>query len=529
MPTATNRAERPRPRPANALALAPLAALLAVAALASPALAATLQVPGDAPTIQGAIVLAQPGDVVLVAAGTWNEQIDFLGKAITVRSADGPALTTIDALGAGTVVTFASGEGAGSVLEGFTITGGAQLDFDLDAGGGGILVHGASPSIRGNRIEENLAAWNGAGILCVDSNALIEGNTFQENSFQSFISDAPFGNGGGIQVRGGAVTLVDNVFDSNAGADRGGAIHFRDTLGSTATGTICVGNASGVGGAIAIDGTSDVVIENLIAVGNFAYGHVSLIGPSEGLGGGIFIDGNSVAVVRNATIVGNTAFPGWNGTGSGGGVFATSSLLTVPTLVTNSIVRGNVAGTDAEIQPSVAVTYSDIEGGFVGTGNFDADPLFVVGPLGAYYLSQIAAGQVSQSPCVDAGDPLSTPLPGTTTRTDEVADSGVIDVGYHFRGADPIFRRGDCNGDGLSNIADPIFLLSVLFPLPPTPTPAIGCADACDGNDDGAVNIADAVALLAALFGGVPVPPPVSPCGTDPVPDLLDCALPPPC
>jgi hypothetical protein len=48
-----------------------------------------------------------------------------------------------------------------------------------------------------------------------------------------------------------------------------------------------------------------------------------------------------------------------------------------------------------------------------------------------HYLSQIAASQTADSPCVDAGDPSSPMIIGTT-RTDHVQDSGVIDMGYHY-------------------------------------------------------------------------------------------------
>lgn len=86
------------------------------------------------------------------------------------------------------------------------------------------------------------------------------------------------------------------------------------------------------------------------------------------------------------------------------------------------------------------------------------------------------------------------------------------------------FRRGDCNIDGDFDIADPIFLLSTLFPRG-TPL-TIGCEDACDGNDDGSIDIADAVRLLGALFGSptLPLPTPSAGCGTDPSRDGLDCA-----
>lgn len=92
---------------------------------------------------------------------------------------------------------------------------------------------------------------------------------------------------------------------------------------------------------------------------------------------------------------------------------------------------------------------------------------------------------------------------------------------------DPVdqFIRGDCNDDGNYNIADPVSLLSFLFPSgPPT---VLACLDSCDCNDDGALNIADAICMLSGLFGAPAVPPapPHPGCGVDPTTtDGLDCA-----
>ena len=72
-----------------------------------------------------------------------------------------------------------------------------------------------------------------------------------------------------------------------------------------------------------------------------------------------------------------------------------------------------------------------IAGQFGANGNISEDPLFASGVEGGYYLSQTAAGQSVNSPCVDAGDPQSPMIQGTT-RTDGVADSGVVDMGFHY-------------------------------------------------------------------------------------------------
>jgi hypothetical protein len=110
----------------------------------------------------------------------------------------------------------------------------------------------------------------------------------------------------------------------------------------------------------------------------------------------------------------------------------------------NLILWGNTGlGTSGQIYDSTgafAATYSCIQDGFEGVGNIQSNPTFVVGPEGNFYLSQIAAGQSQQSPCVDAGDPAS-PMVIGTTRTDGVQDAGVIDMGYHyplFTGTSPV-------------------------------------------------------------------------------------------
>src|SRR5690348_7053530 len=89
----------------------------------------TINVPADQPTIQAAINAAQPGDTVLVAPGTYFENINFQGKSITVASSSGPEVTTIDGGNLDTVVNFPPEAGAGATLRGFTITHG-QAQFD---------------------------------------------------------------------------------------------------------------------------------------------------------------------------------------------------------------------------------------------------------------------------------------------------------------------------------------------------------------------------------------------------------------
>lgn len=88
-----------------------------------PAIGKTIHVPAQQPTIQAGINAASNGDTVLVSAGTYYESINFSGKAITVTSASGPAVTMIDGSNNqnNSAVTFSSGETLSSVISGFTI------------------------------------------------------------------------------------------------------------------------------------------------------------------------------------------------------------------------------------------------------------------------------------------------------------------------------------------------------------------------------------------------------------------------
>jgi len=114
-------------------------------------------------SIQTAINEAANDDEVLVYDGTYYERIDFLGKAIAVKSKNGAATTIIDGSQAGSVVTFHSGEGRATLLQGFTIRNG------LAESGAGINCEGSSPTVTNCDISDNTSPWggeSGGGIYC---------------------------------------------------------------------------------------------------------------------------------------------------------------------------------------------------------------------------------------------------------------------------------------------------------------------------------------------------------------------------
>jgi len=98
--------------------------------------------------IQAAIDHAAPGDEIVIGPGTYQENIDFEGKNLTVTSTDPNdptivAATIINGVGQLPVVTLSRGQGAGCVLAGLTITGGTV----------GISCGDATPTIRNCTIE----------------------------------------------------------------------------------------------------------------------------------------------------------------------------------------------------------------------------------------------------------------------------------------------------------------------------------------------------------------------------------------
>ena len=165
--------------------LLPLTLLIILSLTPHTARAATINVPAGQPTIQAAINAAANGDTVLVAPGTYYENINFMGKAITVTSSGGPAVTTIDGGAAGPVVTFDTNEGTSSELSGFTIRNGSA------SFGAGIALSGTSPTILGNVFDSNAqgAGGFGAGVGGNVSSPKIENNPFKNNTCdQQFLS-----------------------------------------------------------------------------------------------------------------------------------------------------------------------------------------------------------------------------------------------------------------------------------------------------------------------------------------------------
>ncbi len=218
----------------------------------------TILVPAEFPTIQEAIVAASDGDSILVSHGTYRETIDFLGKAVTVKSEDGPYLTTINGGGLGSVVSFRNGESRASVIEGFSITNGAGTLSGPYTYGGGIYCWFSMPTIIGNVIRGNSANYHGGGIYCLSSDsALIVGNVIRGNRAH---------NGGGIycSAQSNPTIMGNSVFGNYAELDGGGIFCNWGSNPVLINNTITDNSAGYGGGGIYCYSSSPVVVSSIL-------------------------------------------------------------------------------------------------------------------------------------------------------------------------------------------------------------------------------------------------------------------------
>jgi hypothetical protein len=282
--------------------------------LATGAVAADILVPQDAGTIQDAIAIAQDGDRVLVAPGTYRERIDFLGKNITVEATGGAAVTVIDGGGeVGHVVTFTGGETRDAVLRGFTITGGFGEAGSNGAGpGGGILIDAASPTLEDCVITGN-AGILGGGLSATGGDALIRNTRFADNTGL---------HGGALYVEGGALTVEQSEFATNYATNYGGAVAAFWQADVTLTDTDFTGNASGqFGGAFyAVHATVDLARVTFLENGE---GQFDADGNSWQLntlgGGGVYTSNTSGRIeaarfLRNLAAFGSSIYVAGSGT-----------------------------------------------------------------------------------------------------------------------------------------------------------------------------------------------------------------------
>ena len=411
-----------RPRSIGAASL--LVCLLA-GALASPhttRAAIVISVPGDQPTIQGAIDAASDGDTIRVSPGTYWELIDTHSKRITLESVSGPAATIINANGTGTAVKVDASPGQIPVVRGFTIKGGGG-----PGDGGGVIVTGGPALIEDNWIIDNAGCIAG-GIGAYASAATIRDNRIASNT--QWCAD-----GGGIFIgAAGTVHVIGNTIEDNSSGSGGG-------IGMNAAGApVIIGNvirrnhATGEGGGLSLGNLSDATITNNLIVDNDAFrgGAMAALVPMGAVG----------PTMVNNTLAGNTATEGAALYLSGfhaGSRFANNIIVgatTSKTIECTGLYDPTPPIFDHnDIDNATGSELSAACGTPIGTnGNVSIAPGFVDPTVGDYHLR-------ADSPLIDAG--TNTGAPATDFDGDarphdgDESGSAVADVGYD-EAIDPI-------------------------------------------------------------------------------------------
>jgi predicted outer membrane repeat protein len=365
-------------------------------------------VPDEYTTIQAAIDAAVEGDTIIVAEGTYFENVVFGDKNLTLTSTNPNdpnvvANTVIDANGSGTVVVFPETEDANCVftLNGFTITGG-----DNTRGGGAHCQNGdvtiSKCNIVGNQAMNGAGVYSDVAVLtCVDS-------TFKQNTAQS-------GNGGGIYIAQADLMVIGCTFIQNSAASEGGGVNSEDDKVTLKNCTFKQNSASWGGG-----------------MHNSHYGatvnNCSFISNSAVAGGGICMkelrEGDQTQRITNCSFRDNTA----DDYGGAVSVRYDGNLI-----MTNCILWDNIAFFEGpqislELAGNLSVSYSCVQGGQWDvyapsatvnwlTGNIDIDPYFADTGSGDCHLQSMAGRwdtnsntwiiDGNHSPCIDTGDPNS--------------------------------------------------------------------------------------------------------------------------
>jgi outer membrane protein assembly factor BamB len=235
-----------------------LPGLIVVLLLSLEVRAAELPVPSpNYPTIQAAIDDANDGDTVVVAdgrhTGYGNREIDFEGKAITVKSANGPENCIIDCNNTACGFRFRyEMEGPNSVIDGFTITNGSE------SRGGAINCSKSSPTIK-NCIITDCSAESGGGIWCYASPQII--NCVITSNYADLF-------GAGIFCSSiGSPMIVNCAVTNNSGRrSTGTAIFFEGPTSPTVINSTITQNT--IGGIFCGEGDGSITITNSIVWGN---------------------------------------------------------------------------------------------------------------------------------------------------------------------------------------------------------------------------------------------------------------------
>jgi len=434
--------------------------------VSAPVLADTYHVDGDNVTghedgsagspfaeISAAIAQAANGDVILVAAGTYREDIEIVDKDLSLQGgylgADTQAygsgaagdfttrdpaanVTRIEGTGAATSVVSLVNAGI-TTIDGFAISGGHASGEGRFGDGGAVYCERGKPTISRCVVERNEAKVQGGGIHATGgAQAVIVDNLVRDNRAETGAITADSDSTtikrnvvrdnvatgdrcGGICVSGANVEVIGNLVEGNEvgrdlgyGSGGGILIYGQETSAHLARDVVRRNFAASAGSGIAVQDGAEAVIENELIDANKC--------PSDG-GAGLYVDGadwlpgnvGSKVTLRQVTVANHPC-----NLEQGDAVYAQYHS-TVD--IRNSIFAGHREEFFADETSTLTIGFSRTDQSVGGTGNITDDCLFAASS-GDFHLQSTkgrwdrdaSGGQGAwvqdsrHSPCIDAGD-----------------------------------------------------------------------------------------------------------------------------
>jgi len=364
-----------------------------------------------------------------------------------------------------------------ATLDGFTIRGGRANGAGTLGQGAGLYGVAVSMTVANCTFTDNSATTAGGALFTSGGNLTVTSCLFEQNSVAMFgaanVTTVAFGGASysaDANVAFNNCNFIGNTATANgswtSGANRnvqafGGALSsFNSTLsltGCTFTGNIASAQAAGTDGT---NGAAPLALGGALHVNSGALtldrcrisnSRVETLGNAllAGANGAGVYTGSAVVLIKNTAIFSNQGLNPENGRcGSGfacdntttqravtitnSNIIANASDSSNETLVggilainaspviTNTIVWANTNAGIVSQGGTPAVTYSDIQGGFTGTGNFALNPTFVNQNAGNFRL-------LFNSPCIDSGRDTSSAAFGAVT-TDFDGNPRGIDI-----------------------------------------------------------------------------------------------------
>ncbi|MCP4837584.1 MAG: hypothetical protein GY895_22800, partial [Phycisphaera sp.] len=246
-------------------------------------------------SIQEAIDAVPEGGTVRLAAGTYDEAVDFGSKNLVLEGdASDPSSVVLDGTGAtDTIVKIIGGQTSATLVRGLTIrngTSGMLLPAQQVYVGGGMMIRNSDPRLEDVVFVANRSQFGG-GLYLLGSESVVDGCVFLSN-----VADE---DGGGVFIQNASAEINAGFFDGNTAANQGGAA--KVVIGeSVLSNCVMTSNVANEGGGIywfANMDTTPLRLESLSVTGNTA----------TASGGGIKTRaGNPGVDLENATVCGNS-------------------------------------------------------------------------------------------------------------------------------------------------------------------------------------------------------------------------------